>query len=194
MATAPGVQIKGGGLISGFAWMEAQLGPEGLERVIERMPAEYHASVRRLSPNTWYDLGYSNAAQTAFVAVAALPDRWRIEKAMVEQGAYIADDNIKRYFKFLLSGLSPRMLLTQNPAIWKSYFKGIDVSVEMTGETSGTVTVRDLKSAYVSLLGLGWMRYVMEMAGAEDLRITERSWSAAGKVASSELVYDVSWK
>lgn len=116
-----------------------------------------------------------------------------LDAKMRALGAYIAEDNLNSVFKLVLSLVRPHTFVEKLPTLWALYFTDIDARVRMTGERSGTCSVYGLPVSYLAPVASGWIEYGMRHVGAkEPLSCREESWTA-GRAATAEARYVISW-
>jgi hypothetical protein len=187
------VEVKGAGIRSGLAWIAQQYGEPAREQLIAQLPVELRDLARAPLAASWYPVALVDHIFVAVPRIAGRTDRAGIESIMKQLNAWIAEDNLTTLYKFLLAFLTPERLTDRMPALFKTYYRGIDATVRRESPLHAVCTVEGLGKCapYLAPSAAGWLEFAYRKVGAR-VRVTEESWQR-GLDRADPLVFHVEW-
>jgi hypothetical protein len=187
-------KVKGTGFGSSVTFIKKSLADRWPELHASVSPAARTAGESVLA-SSWVDLALLAEYYTGFARLKGGGDRRMLEESFNGLGRFIAQDNLRTVYRFVLKVLSPSQFLSLLPTLWNTYFQGLEVTVEEEkGRKAGRCTVRGLdRLPYINVAAVGWMEYGFEITGAESHDIRERGW-CDGRQTAAALVFDIRWQ
>lgn len=177
MASAKGVKVKGGALLSRLAFVRELRGEEGVKSVMARLADEDCAACAQLLTGAWYPSELSERLDEAVAAEMGIGEQ--VFLAMGEKSALV---NLTGPHKAMLSAGDPHGLLRRAPQIYQMYYDSGRRTYDQAGEKKAILRTFDAPSysAHDCLTVVGWHRKAIEMCGGSNVRIVETKCRANG--------------
>lgn len=189
-------QAKGTGVMSSVKWIRETYGPEVLQKVRRALSPETARVVDNPLAVQWYPVSVLDELWLGLRQHVHEGNEAAFERAMIEQGKFIADDNLSTVFRVLLSFMgTPEQMFRSFPRLWAQYFDGIDVENDDSEASAGhgNTRVHGLGGLhYVAPVVAGWTELGFKKVGAKHVQVHEESYRE-GTVAADPLVFHVSW-
>jgi uncharacterized protein (TIGR02265 family) len=181
-------RIKGSVLRSRLAFVEEQVGADGLRRVIETLPAADQTALRGVLASTWYPFELGSRLDDAIVRVVGGGEN----DFFLKLGEASAAKNLGGVHKDFLAPGDPQAFLRRTPLIYSFYYDVGRREYQQTGPKEGLLTTHDAGtfSAPDCLTIVGWHRKALEMCGASNVRVEELECRAKGAPVCR---YRVAW-
>jgi uncharacterized protein (TIGR02265 family) len=182
-------QIKGAVLKSRLAFVERHSGKEGVQRVLESLPAADQRTLRLVFTSNWYPFELGEALDQAIVQVIAGGDSEFFERL----GEASAEGNLGGIHSGYLTKGDAHAFLAKAPSIYSLYYESGRREYQPVGPNEGVLTTFDATdfSAPDCLTVIGWHRKALEMCGVPGVRIVEEECRAKGGTVCR---YRVSWQ
>jgi len=177
VSLAGSVKVKGGLLLSLFAFIREQLGEEGLQRVMNRLSEADRTVCKSIHTGGWYSFDLNERIDTAIAAEVGMGD-----DVFLLMGEKSAVQNLTGPHRALLSDGDPHGFLRRTPQIYQMYYDTGRRTYEKTGERTAVLRTYDAPtfSAHDCLTVAGWHRKAIEMCGGQRVRIAETKCRANG--------------
>ncbi|MGD2114984.1 MAG: hypothetical protein PVG07_08025 [Acidobacteriota bacterium] len=189
-------QAKGTGVMSSVRWIREAYGPEVLKEVHRSLSPEVAEIVKNPLAVQWYPVSVLDQLWLGLRTRVHAGNDPAFEQAMIEQGKFIAEDNLSTVFRVLLAFVgSPEQMFKTLPRLWAQYFDGIDVANDESAiaEKRGSTRVHGLGNLhYIAPVVAGWTELGFKKVGAKHVRVREESYQE-GKVTADPLVFHVAW-
>jgi uncharacterized protein (TIGR02265 family) len=171
------VRVKGGGLLSRFAFVRDQLGEEGLQRVMARLSETDRAECKSIHTGGWYSFDLNDRIDTAIAAEVGMGD-----DVFLLMGEKSAIQNLTGAHRAMVSEGDPHGLLRRTPQIYQMYYDTGRRTYEHTGERTAVLRTYDAPtfSRHDCLTIVGWHRKAIEMCGGRKPRVVETKCRARG--------------
>jgi hypothetical protein len=181
-------QIKGAVLKSRLAFVERHSGKEGVQRVLDSLPAADQRTLCMLFTSNWYPFELGEALDQAIVQVIGGGDNEFFERL----GEASAEGNLSGIHSGYLTKGDAHAFLAKAPSIYSLYYESGRREYQLTGATEGVLTTFDATnfSAPDCLTVIGWHRKALEMCGVPGPSIVEEECRAKGGAVCR---YRVSW-
>jgi hypothetical protein len=182
------INIKGSVLLARLAFVQSRAGTEGVDRVLNRLPAESRGVVRSALFAAWYPFELGRQLDEA---VRQELGGGRADFFM-KLGEASADSNLKGVHKGFLKS-DPHAFLAQSPTIYAFYYDQGRRTYEAVGPNEAVLTTYDaiLVSEAECQTNLGWHRRALELCGARNVVAVEDECRARGGAVCR---YRLSWK
>jgi hypothetical protein len=190
---APGVTVSGEVAATAYAHMRRTWGADVWTRVLARLTPEESALVSRVSPGVSLPITVDGHVYEALVAEAFGGDLAVAERELRKAGAEQAAPSLRRVVGPFGVFLTPKQAFARAGDIVTDIYSGTRSTTEPVLGNGGVIRIFGLREAcYAAPWQCGWMEGALTMFGATGAHVTERSWQK-GRIASDELVYDVTW-
>ena len=190
------VTVKGAGIRSSRKWIERTYGAEVLAEILQGVSPEAAEIFRDPLASNWFPVKLVDEVWQELEHHRREADHRPFRELMVEHGIYIAQDNLSTIYDILFIFVrTPRQLFNMMPRLWKTYFRGVEVTVDgsLLDERRGLVRARGLGALHhISPVVCGWTEVAFGKVKVRDFRVEEESY-AAGRKASDEIVLHMSW-
>lgn len=187
---------KGTGLLGSVKWIREAYGRElyrELTRALSKPTAE---ALENALATEWYPVSITDELWETFRTLAHPDDAAAFERAMVEQGKFVAADNLNTVFRVMLIFVgSPEQMFTNFPRLWGQYFEGIRVENDESEVARGRGTTRVYGLGglrHIAPVAAGWSEFGFRKVGATRVSVVEESW-ADGEPAADPLVFRTEW-
>ncbi len=176
------VQIKGSALLGRLAYLKAKATAAQAEEVQKRLTPELQRNIERgVLANIWYPFPYYLELNRVLDQVLGRGDGSLIP----EIGLFSATAELKGVYRIFFKLGSPEFIIQRAPLVWKAYHSSGQVTVEMLekGEVKKgrmSVTGFETPAREHCLSLLGWIRGMLEMAGATDVKVHEEKCAVRG--------------
>lgn len=171
--------VKGSILESRLAFVRAQIGDEGVARVLCRLgETDRHRLGTIVLPFAWYDFELNERLDSA---IAAEMDRG--DAVFAELGAASATHNLTSVSQqHYIEEQNPHALLKQASAIYRVYYDSGQREYERVSEFKAILRTRDALSfsAADCLTVVGWHEKAIEMCGGRNVVVRETACRARG--------------
>ncbi|HWW61434.1 MAG TPA: DUF2378 family protein [Thermoanaerobaculia bacterium] len=177
MVPAPTVKVKGGALLSRFAFVRDQIGEDGLQRVLARLSEADRAECARIHTGGWYPFALNERIDSAIAAEVGLGD-----DIFLLMGEKSAIQNLTGAHRAMVSDGDPHGLLRRTPQIYQMYYDAGRRTYEKTGERSAVLRTYDAPtfSLHDCLTVVGWHRKAIAMCGGRKASVVETKCRARG--------------
>jgi uncharacterized protein (TIGR02265 family) len=182
-------QIKGAVLKSRLAFVEEHFGKQGVQRVLEGLPAADQRTLRMLFTSNWYPFTLGKALDDGIVRVLGDGRTEFFERL----GEASAQKNLSSVHAGYLTKGDAHAFLEKTPSIYSLYYEAGRREYQKVGPREGVLTTFDAEtfSAPDCLTVVGWYRKALQMCGLKHVRVVEEECRAAGgKVCR----YRVTWE
>ena len=181
------VRIKGSVLKSRLAFVQ-DLAPDGVARVLARLPAADQQALASLLATKWYPFALGRGLDDAIVAELGGGRSAFFE----ELGVASAEKNLTGVHKEFLVVGNPHAFLERTPMIYSFYYDQGRREYQKTGPNEAVLTTRDAATFSVPDCAtvIGWHRRALEMCGARAPRVVEEECRARGGAVCR---YRLSW-
>jgi hypothetical protein len=171
-------QIKGAVLKSRLGFVERHSGKDGVQRVLESLPAGDQRTLRMIFTSNWYPFELGEALDQAIVNVIAGGDSEFFERL----GEASAEGNLSGIHSGYLTKGDAHAFLAKAPSIYSLYYESGRREYQPTAPTEGVLTTFDATnfSAPDCLTVIGWHRKGLEMCGVPGASIVEEECRAKG--------------
>jgi len=171
------VRVKGGALLSRFAFVREHLGEEAVARVIARLPEPDRSACASILTGGWYPFELNERIDAAVAAELGMG-----EDAFLLMGEKSAIQNLNGPHKAMLSAGDPHGLLRRAPQIFRMYYDTGRREYESAGEKKAILRTYDAEtfSRNDCLTVVGWHRKAIEMCGGRQAKVTETQCRAKG--------------
>jgi hypothetical protein len=161
-----------------MAFVEQHSGKEGVQRVLESLPAADQRTLRMLFTSNWYPFELGKALDEAIVQVVGGGDSAFFERL----GEASAESNLAEIHSGYLTKGDAHGFLAKAPSIYSMYYEAGHREYQPTGPTEGVLTTYDAEtfSAPDCLTVVGWYRKALEMCGVPGAEIVEEECRAKG--------------
>lgn len=166
-------KVKGTALMPRIKYMEEKSSPEQKERVISQLSPEFQKDLHQgILLGSWYPFEYYLEINRALDLVLGTGDFSLIPKL----GYYSAEQGLKGVYKLFYKVGSPEFIIARGAKVWNQYFVNGQLNVEEVARRVVRLTLTDVEapSEEHCLSVLGWVRRMLELAGAKNVR-TEQS-------------------
>lgn len=172
-----GIRVKGGALLSRFAFLREHRGEDAVKRVIERLPESDRTACSSILTGGWYPFELNERIDAAVAAEMDMGD-----DVFLLMGEKSAIQNLTGPHKAMLSIGDPHGLLRRAPQIYQMYYDNGRREYESSGEKKAILRTYDAEtfSKNDCLTVVGWHRKAIEMCGGRDARVTETKCRAKG--------------
>jgi hypothetical protein len=177
VSLAGSVKVKGGLLLSRFAFVREQLGEDGLQRVMNRLSEVDRTECRSIHTGGWYSFDLNEHIDSAIAAEMGMGD-----DVLVLMGEKSAAQNLSGPHRALLAEGDPHGFLRRTPQIYQMYYDTGRRTYEKTAERAAVLRTYDAPtfSAHDCLTVVGWHRKAIEMCGGHKPHVTETKCRARG--------------
>ena len=181
------IRVKGGALLSRFAFVREQRGEEALARVLARLPETDRTACANILTGGWYPFELNEHIDAAVAAEMGMG-----EDVFLLMGEKSALQNLSGPHKAMLSTGDPHGLLRRAPQIYQMYYDTGRREYESTGDRKAVLRTYDAEtiSRNDCLTVIGWHRKAIEMCGGRDVKVTETHCRANG---ASHCEYVCEW-
>lgn len=171
------VKVKGGALASRLAFVRAERGEEGVQRVLARLPEADRKACSPILAGGWYPFELNQRLDEAIAGEMGIG-----ENIFLVIGEKSAEHNLNGPHRALLSPGDPHGLLRRTPQIYQMYYDAGRRTYEQAGERKAILRTYDAPvfSRHDCLTVVGWHRKAIEMCGAKGARVTETKCRAKG--------------
>jgi uncharacterized protein (TIGR02265 family) len=177
MDEAGSVKVKGGALLSRLSFVREQLGEEGVQRVLTRLPEADRAACSPILTGGWYPFALNQRLDEAIAAEMGMG-----EDVFLVIGEKSAEHNLTSAHRAMLSPGDPHGLLKRTPQIYQMYYDTGRRTYERIADNKVVLRTYDAPtfSRHDCLTVVGWHRKAIEMCGAKGARVTETKCRARG--------------
>lgn len=170
-------KVKGGALLSRFAFVRDQLGEDGLQRVMARLSEADRSECGSIHTGGWYSFDLNERIDTAIAAEVGMGD-----DVFLLMGEKSAIQNLTGPHRALVSDGDPHGFLRRTPQIYQMYYDTGRRTYESTGERTAVLRTYDAPTVSVHdcLTVVGWHRKAIEMSGGRNPRVIETKCRALG--------------
>lgn len=176
------VKIKGSALLGRLAYLKAKATAEQAEEVRKRLTADLQRDLENgVLANTWYPFPHYLELNRVLDQVLGRGDLSLIP----EIGRFSATAALNGVYRIFFKLGSPEFIIQRAPLVWKAYHTSGKVTVEMLekGELKkGRMRISEFEtpSREHCLSLLGWVRGMLEMAGATEVEVHEEKCATRG--------------
>jgi hypothetical protein len=190
-----GTTVKGTVVKAGHDYLKTAYGDAVWERVLERLTAEERRLVAHAGKSLQFPVAVDGRVFAAVVDIRFAGNRALAEHGLRRGGSAQADDMLDGVFSVFARYVSPAQAYSRAGQILTSVYSGVTHATEPRPDgVGGVLRIQGLgESHFVAPWQCGWMERALERVGARETHVTERTW-AAGRDASDELVYDITWE
>lgn len=183
------LNIKGSVISARLAFVEQQVGAEGLKGLLGRLSEEDRTEISPVLSSKWYPFELGRRLDDAIAQELGSRGLEFFRKL----GRDSADKNLGGVHKALLIRGDPHAFLAQSPIIYKLYYDVGRRTYERAGDLEAILTTHDAPSASAveCQTNMGWHQRALEMCGATDVRVIEDECRAAG---GRFCVYRLRWR
>ena len=189
--------MKGVGFNSAMEFAEQELGYSVVRERLELLGGLHgDFEVLRL-PGSLVPLA---AAAAAWVAMDDLRGGSKDERRTFFQrmGVHIADSNLNGVYKTLLALMAnPERLAKRIPSLWKTYFRGLSIEVDLDHLKQGLVStsVTGFGAApHIGEMAEGWLQFAFELVGGKDVRVFEERLEVGDDAPGRVMRFQISWQ
>ena len=172
------MNIKGSVIHARLAFIEQKAGPEGVKRVLSRLPDGERALLSPVLPSSWYsfELGRRLDEAIARELGAGGAEFFR------QLGRESADKNLTGVHRGLLFNGDPHAFLAQSPTIYKLYYDRGHRAYQHVGPREALLTTYEapLTSTLECQTNMGWHQRALELCGATEVEVVEEECLATG--------------
>ena len=171
------IRVKGGALLSRLTFVREHKGEEGVQRVLERLPAADRQTCAQLLTGGWYPFELNERLDTAVAAEMGMG-----EKVFLLMGEKSAQQNLGGAHRAMVTEGDPHGLLRRAPQIYQMYYDSGRRTYEKLSDTSAVLRTYDAPTmdAHDCLTVVGWNRKAVEMCGGRNARVTETKCRTKG--------------
>jgi uncharacterized protein (TIGR02265 family) len=171
------LKVKGGALLSRFAFVREHHGEEGVQRVLARLSESDRAACAQLLTGGWYPFELNERVDAAIAADMGLGD-----EVFLMMGEKSAVQNLSGPHRAMLSAGDPHGLLRRTPQVYQMYYDTGRRTYESAGEKKAILRTYDAEtlSRHDCLTVAGWHRKAIEMCGGRNPRVTETACRTKG--------------
>ena len=113
-------------------------------------------------------------------------------------GVHIADTNLNGLYKAMMSLLvNPERLAKRIPVLWKSYFRGLKHTMDLSQLDSGIcrTTVEGFGAApHIGEMAEGWVAYAFRMVGGEEVVAYEEALEGGEANPGLVMKFHIQWR
>jgi len=170
-------KVKGGAVLSRFAFVRDHLGEAGFQRVMARLSEADRMECARIHTGGWYSFALNERIDSAIAEEVGMGD-----DVFFLMGEKSAVQNLTGPHRAMISVGDPHGLLRRAPQIYQMYYDAGHRTYEKTGEHAAVLRTYDAPafSRHDCLTVAGWHRKAIEMCGGINARITETQCRARG--------------
>ena len=181
-------QVRGTVLRSRLAFVEELAGKDGVERVLEAMPAEDRQALHRVLPIQWYPFALGLRLDEAIVAVLGKGDPKFFERL----GESSAEKNLGSVHRTFLTKGDAHAFLAKAPQIYRMYYEVGHREYEHAGDREAVLTTHDAETFSIPDCAtvVGWYRKALEMCGVAGAVVREEQCRAKGAATCR---YRIAW-
>jgi len=171
------VKVKGGALAARLAFVRAERGEEGVQRVLARLPEADRKACLPILAGGWYPFELNQRLDEAIAAEMGIG-----EKIFLVIGEKSAEHNLNGPHRAMLSPGDPHGLLRRAPQIYQMYYDAGRRTYDQAGDRKAILRTHDAPtfSRHDCLTVVGWHRKAIEMCGGTNPRVTETKCRAKG--------------
>lgn len=171
------IRVKGGALLSRFAFLRDHGGEEAVRRVMARLSESDRTACASILTAAWYPFELNEHLDAAVAAEVGMG-----EQVFVMIGEKSAIQNLNGPHKAMLSPGDPHLLLRRTPQIYRMYYDTGRREYEKVGATKAILRTFEAEtfSANDCLTVAGWHRKAIEMCGGRSVRVIEARCRAKG--------------
>ena len=172
-----GIRVKGGALLSRFAFVREHGGEAAVQRVLGRLSEADRTACGNILTGGWYPFDLNERLDAAVAAEMGMGD-----DVFVQMGEKSAIQNLNGPHKSMLSPGDPHGLLRRAPQIYQMYYDTGRREYEHAGEKKAILRTYDAPthSRNDCLTVAGWHRKAIEMCGGRGATVTETKCRAKG--------------
>lgn len=189
--------VKGVGFNSAMEFAERELGRSEVIKMLEELgdtPGEYE--LYRIT-NALVPL---DKAARGWMAVAKLHggDRAELREFFQRMGVHIADSNLRGVYKTLMAFMvSPQRLAKLIPSLWKTYFRGLEIKLDLSELDSGiarTSVIGFGGAPHIGEMAEGWLAYAFDLCGALHPTAFEQALELGKSRPDKQMDYTIRWE
>jgi uncharacterized protein (TIGR02265 family) len=171
------IRVKGGSLLSRFAFVREHGGEEAVARVLARLPEADRTACAGILTGGWYPFELNEHLDAAVAAEMGMGD-----EVFLLMGEKSAVQNLTGPHKSMVSADDPHGLLRRAPQVYQMYYDTGRREYESMGEKKAVLRTWDAEtcSLHDCLTVVGWHRKAIEMCGGRNAKVTETKCRARG--------------
>ena len=193
----PTTFVKGVGFNSAMEFAERELGRQEMLRRLEALGDE---------PNEFELYRISNAlvplerAARGWAAAAELHggSRAELREFFQRMGVHIADSNLRGVYKTLMAFMvSPERLAKLIPGLWKTYFRGLEVKLDLSELDKGVARTSVIGfggAPHIGEMAEGWIAYAFDLVGAINVQVYEEALELGRSRPDKQMDYTIRWE
>ena len=187
-------RLKGTALQPSIDYIKATYGDDVWVAILDRLSEEQRGELVFVQGANLYPVALPGAMLSALVAIEFAGSMASADAALRKMGRHAADEQLSGVYSLFVRFTSPEKALARIAQVVNTLYNGAEAELEHApGSTTGSVHIRGLgEFPYAAPRLCGWAERALERSGAQQARVVERAWES-GKVASDDLVFEVTW-
>lgn len=157
-------------------------------KIYAKIPKEKLAAMRAVKIGDWYPLSYAVDLLDGIYTLQDTPAAG--EAALAKCGEAISMDAAQTFLKLVTKVLTPRLLVSKFPDIWRRYHNFGKYEVDFSEFDSNRFTITCTGYDYVAPMGVSWIYGALLSLGLKPV-ITSNCPSGTKSVP--EVVWSASW-
>lgn len=165
-------RVRGTSFVGTIDYVSTTFGEAALDRVLEDLPPDLGALLRRGNPALlaagWYDAGALSTLTRVIDRTLGAGDL----SLAREIGRHVAFSDVNRFFKWLLRLAGPKVLFARAGSVWSNYYDGGRYVFEGAVDGQASIRVEEWDAADEVLCKRveGWIARAFELASGLDVR------------------------
>jgi len=181
--------VKGTGWLSIKEFFQKKIGDENLKKIIAQLgPADQQILGKLILPSTWLDYG----AHIRFLLKADELFGKKDGQLIAAANIYAAQKDFTGIYKFLLSLLSPSLIVKSTGLLWKSFYDQGEAKSEKTGTKAMRLIVTNFPDIplHHDLENSPYIEEMLRMTGTKNPKSKHTQCIARG---DANCTWDFSW-
>lgn len=174
------VQIKGTAVLDTIRLVKQRTGDDGFNRIVALLDEEPRKMFQNeVFSSTWYPLD----AFTHFLEVQIRESASGNVEVLVKGSEEVVERQLRGIYKVFVKLGSPEFVLKRIAAVHATYFKGVEIKVEMMGPGNATIryTGYEQRHRIIGYAIIGFFRKALEISGARNVQAGFATPIEAGK-------------
>ena len=187
-------RIRGTALQPSIDYVRVTYGDAVWAAVLDRLSEDQRRDLAFVQGANLYPVALPGAMLSALVAIEFGGSKHSTDAALRLMGRHAADEQLSGINSLFVRFSSPDRALARIVQAVRTLYDGAEAELEYTpGAMTGTVHVRGLgEFTYAAPRLCGWAERALERSGAKTASVIERAWES-GRIASEDLIFDVTW-
>jgi len=174
------VQIKGTAVLDTIAMVKKRAGEEGFKKIVALLNEDAKKLFQgEVFTSSWYPLDLF----TQFLEVEIRESAGGNEELLIKGSEAVIERQLRGIYKVFVKLGSPEFVLKRIAAVHATYFRGVEIRVEMTGPGNATIryTGYEKQHRIIGFAIIGFFRKALEISGAKNVQARFATPIEAGK-------------